>query len=52
MGNWFMLTVIGKDRPGIVAHVTAALFDAGCNLGAGLDDAPRRQFRHHADGRS
>ena len=34
MGKWFMLTVIGKDRPGIVAHVTAALFDAGCNLGA------------------
>jgi glycine cleavage system transcriptional repressor len=29
-----MLTVIGKDRPGIVAHITAALYDAGCNLGA------------------
>jgi glycine cleavage system transcriptional repressor len=33
MNNWFMLTVVGKDRPGIVAHVTAALFDGGCNLG-------------------
>lgn len=28
-----MLTVVGKDRPGIVAHVTSALFDGGCNLG-------------------
>jgi len=33
MKNWFMLTVVGKDRPGIVAHVTSALFDGGCNLG-------------------
>jgi len=33
MNNWFMLTVVGKDRPGIVAHVTAALFDGECNLG-------------------
>jgi glycine cleavage system transcriptional repressor len=31
--KWFMLTVVGKDRPGIVAHLTAALFDGGCNLG-------------------
>lgn len=31
--KWFMLTLVGKDRPGIVAHVTAALFDGGCNLG-------------------
>jgi glycine cleavage system transcriptional repressor len=28
-----MLTLIGKDRPGIVARVTEALFEAGCNLG-------------------
>jgi glycine cleavage system transcriptional repressor len=28
-----MLTLVGKDRPGIVAHVSAALFDGGCNLG-------------------
>ncbi|MGD2076536.1 MAG: ACT domain-containing protein [Gammaproteobacteria bacterium] len=28
-----MLTLIGKDRPGIVARVTSALFEAGCNLG-------------------
>jgi len=33
MKNWYMLTVVGKDRPGIVAHVTSALFDGGCNLG-------------------
>lgn len=31
--KWYMLTLVGKDRPGIVAHVTAALFDGGCNLG-------------------
>lgn len=33
MKHWYMLTVVGKDRPGIVAHVTAALYDGGCNLG-------------------
>lgn len=33
MQQWFMLTVVGNDRPGIVARVTAALFDRGCNLG-------------------
>jgi glycine cleavage system transcriptional repressor len=33
MSNWFMLTLLGKDRPGIVARVTTALFEAGCNLG-------------------
>lgn len=31
--KWYMVTLIGKDRPGIVAHVTAALFDGGANLG-------------------
>jgi glycine cleavage system transcriptional repressor len=33
MKNWFMLTVIGKDRPGIVARVSDVLFKQGCNLG-------------------
>jgi glycine cleavage system transcriptional repressor len=33
MRYWYMLTVVGQDRPGIVAHVTAALFEGGCNLG-------------------
>jgi len=33
MSDWYMLTLIGKDRPGIVARVTRALFEAGCNLG-------------------
>ena len=33
MAAWYMLTVVGKDRPGIVAALTSALFDAGCNLG-------------------
>ncbi|MBZ0070937.1 MAG: amino acid-binding protein [Gammaproteobacteria bacterium] len=31
--NWFMLTVVGEDRPGIVAQLTAALYQGGCNLG-------------------
>lgn len=33
MRKWHMLTVIGRDRPGIVARVTSALYRAGCNLG-------------------
>lgn len=33
MNHWYMLTLVGKDRPGIVAKVTAALFEGGCNLG-------------------
>ncbi|MFQ5470146.1 MAG: glycine cleavage system protein R [Gammaproteobacteria bacterium] len=33
MNKWYMLVVVGKDRPGIVAKVTSALFDGGCNLG-------------------
>jgi glycine cleavage system transcriptional repressor len=28
-----MLTLVGKDQPGIVAGVTTALLDAECNLG-------------------
>jgi len=31
--KWYMLTLVGEDRPGIVAHVTAALYDGGANLG-------------------
>lgn len=30
---WHMLTVIGADRPGIVARLTEALYRGGCNLG-------------------
>ena len=33
MKRWYMLTVVGQDRPGIVARVTAALYEGGCNLG-------------------
>jgi glycine cleavage system transcriptional repressor len=33
MSNWYMLTLVGKDRPGIVARVTTVLFEAGANLG-------------------
>lgn len=33
MERWFMLSLVGKDRPGLVAQVSAALCKAGCNLG-------------------
>ncbi|MDH4274167.1 MAG: amino acid-binding protein, partial [Gammaproteobacteria bacterium] len=33
MNKWYMLTVVGKDRPGIVAHISGALFEGGCQLG-------------------
>ncbi len=33
MANWYMLTLVGKDRPGIVAEVSQALFEGGGNLG-------------------
>ncbi|MGP0630732.1 glycine cleavage system protein R [Nitrospina sp. 32_T5] len=33
MENWFMLSMVGKDRPGIVARLSASLCRAGCNLG-------------------
>jgi glycine cleavage system transcriptional repressor len=33
MKNWYMLTLVGEDRPGIVAAVTSALYEAGGNLG-------------------
>ena len=31
--NWYMLTLIGEDKPGIVAAVTQSLYDLGLNLG-------------------
>ena len=33
MNDWKMLTLVGEDRPGIVAAVTDALFRGGWNLG-------------------
>lgn len=33
MSNWYMLTLVGEDRSGIVAQVTGALYEAGGNLG-------------------
>ncbi len=30
---WYMLALVGEDRPGIVAQVTEVLFEGGCNLG-------------------
>lgn len=32
MGQKYILTAFGKDRPGIVADVTEVLFEMGCNL--------------------
>ena len=31
--NWYMLTLVGEDHPGIVADHDGVLFRAGCNLG-------------------
>jgi glycine cleavage system transcriptional repressor len=31
--KWYMLTLVGRDRPGIVAHLSSALYEGGCNLG-------------------
>ncbi len=33
MNEWYMATLVGRDRPGIVAAVTQALYEAGCHLG-------------------
>jgi glycine cleavage system transcriptional repressor len=33
MKRWLMLTVVGRDRPGIVAALTDALYRGGANLG-------------------
>jgi glycine cleavage system transcriptional repressor len=33
MNNWKMLTLVGKDQPGIVAKITSALFATGAQLG-------------------
>ena len=33
MSEWKMLTLVGEDRPGIVARLTDALFAGGWNLG-------------------
>jgi glycine cleavage system transcriptional repressor len=32
VSQWVAITVIGEDRPGIVAGVTKVLYDHGCNL--------------------
>lgn len=33
MQNWYMVTVVGEDRPGIVAALTEVLFKQGAQLG-------------------
>ena len=33
MSNWYMITLVGEDRPGIVASLTDKLYAAGCHLG-------------------
>ncbi len=33
MSHWNLLTLVGDDRPGIVAQVTRTLYQIGCNLG-------------------
>ena len=33
MSVWYMLTIVGRDQPGIVAEISNGLFEAGCQLG-------------------
>ena len=33
INNWYMVTLIGKDRTSIVSQVTAAIYEGGGNLG-------------------
>lgn len=33
MSHWYMLTLVGEDRPGIVAALTHAIYEGGGNLG-------------------
>ncbi len=33
MKTWYMLTLVGKDQPGIVAKITKTLYKGNCNLG-------------------
>ena len=33
MSSWYMLTLVGQDQAGIVARVTKALYELGCQLG-------------------
>ena len=33
MNNWKMLTIVGRDKPGIVAKITTVLYDIGAQLG-------------------
>ncbi|MBV5272548.1 MAG: amino acid-binding protein [Lamprocystis purpurea] len=33
MTDWNIVTLVGQDRPGIVARVTRVLYEAGCTLG-------------------
>lgn len=33
MSNWYMLTLTGEDKPGIVARITRTLFERNVNLG-------------------
>ncbi|NOQ80815.1 MAG: amino acid-binding protein, partial [Gammaproteobacteria bacterium] len=32
MSTWKMLTLVGQDKPGIVAKITTVLFDVGAQL--------------------
>ena len=33
MASWYMLTLVGQDQTGIVARITQALYELGCQLG-------------------
>jgi len=44
MVNHVVISVLGKDRPGIVAAITSALFAAGCNIEDSSMTSLRNEF--------
>jgi glycine cleavage system transcriptional repressor len=44
MADWIAITAVGRDRPGIVARVTKALLELGCNLGETSMTRLRHEF--------
>ena len=33
MSKWYIVSVVGKDKAGIVSHISSALYEGGCDLG-------------------
>jgi glycine cleavage system transcriptional repressor len=44
MGDWILISVFGRDRPGIVANVSRVLYRSGCNIEELSQTAIKGQF--------